>query len=337
MSKQPAVEAKDRPSITVEAEQIGFPGVTSILVVSPTFAGDNEESERKRLQDSSSRLFKVTARLSRIYSPSDEIDLHFGVEQGESFFQLPMGKQLEVELGPHKFRYLPNAAGRLAIVEFECIANSSSNARKLFHEVAAASLDHLSYAMNVPVTVAQVSVFDTKNSITVSEVVPPYHPANLDRSSAKIYPRLDPVYAMYREGINTNSPFYRFFCFYKILEGLLVTLRSEVYKEARIKGIDLPKFSATVPDFPGIADSIKPHVGQAIHRFYEEVLSGNFRHAVAHFVNNQGAVLHVNQLAEINRYTEVIQVTELCCRSTISHFEACLELLEASSGAVEKS
>ena len=65
-----------------------------------------------------------------------------------------------------------------------------------------------------------------------------------------------------------------------------------------------------------------------MHKFFEEVLQADFRNSLAHFANDAGAALDVNRLIEIERYSKVVHLTDLCCREAIAHFETCLELVD---------
>jgi hypothetical protein len=49
---------------------------------------------------------------------------------------------------------------------------------------------------------------------------------------------------------------------------------------------------------------------------------------MAHFISDEGAVLNVNEVDAMEKYSSVVHIADLCCRELISHFEACLEALE---------
>jgi hypothetical protein len=49
---------------------------------------------------------------------------------------------------------------------------------------------------------------------------------------------------------------------------------------------------------------------------------------MAHFISDEGAVLNVTEMGEMERYSSVVHIAELCCREVISHFEVCIEALE---------
>ena len=49
-----------------------------------------------------------------------------------------------------------------------------------------------------------------------------------------LFGEMKPVYAMYREGKNSNSCFYGFLCYYKIMEGLLGGMRANAFARAKL-------------------------------------------------------------------------------------------------------
>jgi hypothetical protein len=63
--------------------------------------------------------------------------------------------------------------------------------------------------------------------------------------------------SLYREGMNANTPFYRFLCFYKIVESLY-TRRSERAKEAKARGEEPRKYTE---DVPLTSDAIRGLIG----------------------------------------------------------------------------
>ena len=111
---------------------------------------------------------------------------------------------------------------------------------------------------------------------------------------------------------------------------LLKSLRGKLYEEAKQKGVTLPSLQAKVPSYAEISDEQKPYVGKSIKRFFDEFLTNRFRNGIAHFISDEGAVLNVNEMEEMERFSSVVHITELCCREIIFHFEACIEALEQS-------
>jgi hypothetical protein len=178
----------------------------------------------------------------------------------------------------------PNAEKRLSTVRFECTTHSSDEARQLFQRIVGPALDHLAYIGNTPLHVVQVTVIDELHQISSTNILCPHPVVAFSPGVGKVPGALAPVYAMYREAINATSPFYKFFCLHKILEGLLKTLPGKLHEEARQKGILLPSLQAKVPHYSGIPDDQKPYVGKSITRFFEEFLTAHFRNSMAHFI-----------------------------------------------------
>jgi hypothetical protein len=133
-----------------------------------------------------------------------------------------------------------------------------------------------------------------------------------------------PVYAMYREAKNSFSDFYKFLCCYKILEGLLGTLRARVFVYARDRNIELERPKEKVPDLPEISPRFQTYVGKSIKAFFDEVLTPQFRNAAAHFVTDDGEILNMSSPDHIGSYAEILFVTESCVRTTIEVHEKLL-------------
>lgn len=298
------------------------------LHVVPVFK-DDQRSDRERLEDKLPRKFTVTARFAKSPEAFNDIAITFDEKSGDSLFLTPAGTAyMKAETHDATFFIYPNAEGHLSTVKLECIAWSRDHARQQFNTIVGPSLDKFSYDTNTPLHIVQISVVDEKHHISSTEIFTPHPPVVLNNGLAKVSLTLTPVYAMYREAINASSPFYKFFCLYKILEGLLRTLKSKLYTEARTRGITLPPLHAKVPSYPDMPPEQTPYAGKSITKFFDEFLTENFRNSMAHFMSDEGAVLNVNEMAGIQRYSSVIHVTTLCCREAISHFEACLALLE---------
>lgn len=307
---------------------MGRPGVVTHLHVVPVFEGEKWADE-ERLRDTTPRGFRVTARFARNNDVQPNINFNFEESSGDSLFSFPEGvTYMKVETFDGQFVVCPNSDRRFSTVKFDCTAQTGEDARRLFHKIVGPALDHLAYVANTPLHVVQVSVLDEVHQISSTDILCPHPVVVLNQGIGKVLGPLAPVYAMYREAINATSPFYKFFCFYKILEGLLKSLRGRLYEDAKLKGITLPSLQAKVPSYADIAEDQKPYVGKSISRFFDEFLTDRFRNGMAHFISDEGAVLNVNEMEEMERYSSVVQTAELCCREVISHFEACIETLE---------
>lgn len=190
------------------------------------------------------------------------------------------------------------------------------------------SLDWLSFFGHAPLHTGQISITDVENSVKWTEFICPHPPfAFSGHESFRQSRTMAPVYAMYREAMNATSPFYRFFCLYKILEGLLNRLRNLIYTEAKRSGITLQPFKPLVPDLDDLPAQYKDFVGRSIQYFFDTHLTKRYRTAVAHFVTDSDAVLHVSHRKDIAQFNEVIRITDVCCREVMSQLgEQCLVL-----------
>ena len=135
---------------------------------------------------------------------------------------------------------------------------------------------------------------------------------------------------MYHEALKSNSDFYKFLCYYKVLEGLLGPMRADVFKTAREQGLKLTRGVEFVPDSTDIVDAnYRAYIGKSVKKFVDDVLEPRFRNAVAHFIPDQGAVLHMSDPSQAEEYASVILVCELCVRVVIANHEALLNALHA--------
>lgn len=317
--------------MSIPAERMGPPGVIDHLYVVPTFENETR-SDEERLSDNTPRKFRVTARLARNYDVQPNININFNEDAGDSLFVVPeKTAQMKFEALGSEFFFFPNSEKRLSTVRLDCTARSRDEARQLFQRIVGPALDHLAYLAHSPLHIVQVTVVDELHQISSSDILSPYHVVTLNPGAGKVPGPLAPVYAMYREATNSTSPFYKFFCLYKILEGLLKKLRGKLYEEAKQIGIALPPLDAKVPHYPDIPDEQEKYVGKSITRFFDEFLTARFRNSMTHFISDEGAVLNVNEMEGIERYSTVVHITDLCCREVISHFERCHDVLERRS------
>ena len=316
--------------IPLTKNALGPSGTFKYFMIVPKF-GPNDTKSDERVNDKTPRTFQVSARFSIDSQPlpNATVDFNFDNDSGDSLFLFPGGAAyIDIEIKEGSFKLFPNKNRRLSTARFYCIANSVGEAQQGFGEIIGPVLDHMVYMTNTPLHMVQISAFDELHQISGSNVYSPYTFTTISHNIAKVTPLLAPVYAMYREAVNATSPFYKFFCFYKILEGLLKPLSAKLYKEAKHKSIILPPLTAKVPSYTEIPDNQKLYIGKSIKHFFDEFLTNNYRKEMAHFILDDGAILNVNKTGEKERFTAVIHITFLCCNEVISYFENCAEILE---------
>jgi hypothetical protein len=312
-------------------DKFGPPGLIQTMIIVPIF-GENDSSAQgeRRLKDLTLRKFRVIARLaiSNDFNRTN-IDVNFEETSGDSLLAISDSiAKLRVGIFDGDIMLIANPDKRLSAIQIECMAKSTIDAHGIFHKVVGPALDHFAYIGNVPLQIVQVTIIDETHHISSTEVIIPYPIVTLNPGAGKIMPVLEPVYAMYREAKNAQSPFYKFFCLHKILDGLLNKLSGRIYKVAKDNEIILPPFEAKTPHYHGMPGEQEKYIGKSIKRFFKEYLTQQFRNSMAHFMSDEGAVLNVNAMDGIQRYWSVVHITELCCREVITHFEACINILE---------
>lgn len=315
------------PSITIASDKLGPAGVAGELVVVAVMQDETQRDEI-RLHDATARPFKVFAKLGKTALLAENIKGDFGAEDGESYVVLPPDAVAgRVRWGGYMMELKKNSRGEKSLIEFECTAGSLREAKAAFLNFSLPFLDHLAYTMNCPIFVQTIRIEDVNNQVQSIDYVSPYRKAAVTQPVAEIPADLRPVFAMYREAKNSHSDFYKFLCYHKILDGLLGTLRTSVNARARKQDVELVKRRELVPDDPEIAPAYRKHSGTPIKSFYDNILTPQFRNAIAHFITKDGAILNLSEPLTMARHSEVMYVAELCARVMIkSHLELLQQL-----------
>lgn len=315
------------PSLSIPAEDFGTPGARIELHIVAQFEG-GQVSDADTLNDTTQRAFRVSAKLSHAPSIIGHIATDFGEKDGDSFLILPSNAaQLRVNTLEGHFHIKANDAKRLSFVELECFAANPQEARAKFINAVYPVLDHFSYAHNVALFVSMVRVMDLVHKSFHVECTAPYRSQVVPNTMSRLFSEMKPVYAMYREAKNTDSSFYKFLCCYKIMEGLLGKMRANAFTRAKAAGVDVKLERDIVPDDHNLAPELKPHVGKPMKAFFDNVLTGRFRRAVAHFVTDDG-ILQTSSVADLNTYSGVALITDLCARLLIASHERLLAQLQ---------
>jgi hypothetical protein len=320
-----------QPTAEIPIDRLGPPGIKGELNVLAIMQSERRADE-DRLRDSSERHFKVLAQLGRAAPATGSIRGDFGPNDGSSYVALPGNAVIcRVMCAEGAFDIKKNGVGEQSLVEFTCVATTPKQAREKFQNAVLPFLDYLAYLANCPISVAMVRVEDKKNDRIFIEYISPYRTTVINPHIANLFVELAPVYAMYREAKNSQSDFYKFLCYYKILEGLLGPMRAEVFARARTLSKELPRPKDRVPSEDNILPAYRQYAGKSIKVFFDDVLTPRFRNAVAHFMTDDGATLNMSAPQHLDSYSEVIFVVELCVRSVIDSHENLLRGLGGAS------
>jgi hypothetical protein len=315
-------------SAEIPIEKLGPPGIRGQLHILAVLQ-DDQRTDTERLEDTSERQFKILARLSKSPLDIEGILENFTAKDGGSYL-LMSDKTVFTKIDSPEGQFIiqKNEANEFSLVEFSCMSTSINDAKQKFLQGIGPFFDYMSYRTNSPVFIVSIRMEDSKNDNQVIEYTGPYQKSVVNAHLGRFRIEMAPIYAMYREAKNSHSDFYKFLCYYKILEGLLEKLRGNVYKAAKEKGVQLSMSKEVVPDSPDIIRH-REHVGTPLKQYFDNVLTPQFRTAVAHFITDEGVVLNMSDPEHINEYASLILVSELCVRLAIADHESLLNQLHA--------
>jgi hypothetical protein len=123
---------------------------------------------------------------------------------------------------PYHFIGLANKDGFLAKFVADLEADSTHAAELEAYGSLAPLLSAWSLNLDIPLHIETIQVTDLTTHVSSLRVFTPYFEMNFGGEQLPLLQDEFCHYAsIYREGLNTNSLFYRFLCFYKIIESLI--------------------------------------------------------------------------------------------------------------------
>jgi hypothetical protein len=314
---------------TFPVDALGPPGTKGQLVVVALMENE-QRTDLERVTDKNRRHFKITARLSKNPLPTGDIKGNFDANDGGSYLHMPEDQVLiRVESPDGNFEINKNNLGEQSIVEFECESTSANDAKTTFLRAALQFLDYQAYLANCPLFITCIRIEDTQNICTVIDYISPYRKVIINSHIKSVEQDLIPIYALYRDAKHSHSDFYSFLCYHKILDGLLGTVRAKLRQRAAKKGVQLTQRHDQVPSDPNIDAAFRSYIGKPIRSFFDDVMTPQFRTAVAHFTQKDGSILNLSSPIEIDRYASILYISELCVREVIERHEA--HLMEIAS------
>ena len=179
------------------------------------------------------------------------------------------------------------------------------------------ALDHWSYLGNTPLVIRTVVCEDRKNGVSIVSFTTPYADLTLNPGTGTLHAELLPIYGLYREAKNASSPFYRFLCYFKILEAIYGHLRPSVFALARKASISLVTRKEEVPDHPELRLFWSSYIGRPIKALMDNELEPEYRNAAAHFLSDDGRPLNPSDSDAVAKFGNMLLVAELCARVVI--------------------
>lgn len=147
-----------------------------------------------------------------------------------------------------EFRCVLNEEGYIGkIVAERLYAENYLHAESVAYQALTPFLSSWSLILDIPVFIETVQVTDLTTHTDMLRVMAPFVEMTPGVGFTSAFSEEFRHYAsVFREAMNTNSPFYRFLCFYKIVESIYVR-RGENAKRAKMHGERARKYTEEVP------------------------------------------------------------------------------------------
>jgi hypothetical protein len=213
---------------------IGTPGKYKIqLLLSRPGFPLTAEREHKFIQDVIGDSHIVIAKPQKERKPEDADHIILQATGG--------GKRVNFTGLTNENGYL----GKLVVEEF--VANTFHEAEAQVYEALAPFLSAWSLHLDIPVHIETIQVTNLETHIDSLRVrTPLFEMAFAGGVSPMLTDDFCQYASLYREGMNTNSSFYRFLCFYKIIESISLR-RNRTNEAARLAGKEVRRFHEVVP------------------------------------------------------------------------------------------
>lgn len=306
-------------NINLDKEKLPPPGIIDFLVQVPIFENDSRTDE-ERLYDKEERKFEIKAILTKEIKFSGPTDLDIDEAKGTSFFKVPEDA-IKIKIFNNYGTYWGTKNKDNEISAFLGDVNSTNwnKAVRLFIEAISPMLDYFSYVANCPILIAKIYCHDTKNNIELFSYTVPYSEVNINPHIDSLPEELIPIFALYREAKNNHSPFYRFLCYYKILEGVLKNIRPKLFKKLKNQGIQFNRLEELVPQHTEIEGELLKLIGKNIQNVFEDYFTKKYRNVVAHFIVKDGRILNVSEFQSNTEFNTALLLIELCSRKVIEN------------------
>jgi hypothetical protein len=145
---------------------------------------------------------------------------------------------------------IANKDGFLGKLICDLDADSIEAAERETYGSLAPFLSAWSMNVDIPIHVETIQVTNLASHVSWLRIIAPHFEMNIGGGEQPFFLDEFCQYAsIYREGLNTNSAFYRFLCFYKIIESL-IGKRGREAKSRKLAGRDPSRTYEVIPEKP---------------------------------------------------------------------------------------
>lgn len=245
--ENPANAPAASPNAVTISSPWGMPGEEHKVWVAPIFKGSNPDPSRINLGGSRGQ-YKVQILLSRPGYPIAREREHKFIDDviGDSHIRIvkPIAErgpkdnhQLLIETMGKRFIGSASDEGLLGkfVTEFEC--DNANAAETEAYGALAPLLSVWSINADVPLSVETIQVTEMTTHVSSLRARTPHFEMNFGSGLPFFADEFSRYASIYREGLNTNSSFYRYLCFFKIVESIIAR-RARQAGERRIAGLD---------------------------------------------------------------------------------------------------
>jgi len=248
---------------SAQFRMLGLPGQDMHITAVPIFA---ERGDPRNLGGPAGLpgLYKVIVLLSRPgFSLHDERSIEWSDKiRGDSHLAIAkpafappgIGDAIAIKMrtdtpeGHFEFAGLPNEKGYLGKIESEPFqANGAEDARQKAYRALAPTLSNWSVHLDIPMNISQIDVLELRNSTVQMTYTIPFWDAPFSVMPFQgMTPEFRGFASLYREALNSNSPVYRFLCFFRIIDGIQVR-RRRLGGEAKAAGTQFLRPQENIP------------------------------------------------------------------------------------------
>jgi hypothetical protein len=336
-------------AFSAEMDVLGLPGEEMKLWTAPVYQGEDPKTKPHNLVGSFGK-YKVQILLSKPGFPLWPENEHKFIDGiiGDSHFCItkPLKDRSENDAdtmllqsigkyGKIVFKGLSHSEGRLGKFEVdELMAESFNEAESSAYGTIARFLSAWSTHLDIPLHVATIQVTELATHIHSVRARGPHR--EMTTGGGAVQPLADEYchYAsMYREGLNSNSSFYRFLCFFKIIEGLSAR-RNRINAELVKQDKEPVRIKSSIPEdrdgLKSILKQVYPWMpswsDQAIIETFPVAVRGKrlsqikdqlnkFRVGIAHAILDTGEItISIDQLPHIQQINVWLPVCRIFAR-----------------------
>jgi len=344
--KRTETEQPTGPKISVLLPPVSTNSTIGVLFF-PEFDVTDAQASLIRTPEGAPGFYKVTFILGipGEATATRAVNINKLMNSGDSLLEVPHLKEVRVTVEDDRtnatVRFFRNRHGRLARVEMRFLALNRRSAEQSAYDLVHPILSWWSYLHDVAIDTIGYEILEESTEIRSFHfnVIGSIKPFRLDHLSVST-PEHRAILSAYREALNATNVFYRFLCFYRVIEGIrkLREKRRRAALEAgehyRDPGERIPTELSNISDFG--SDELErfyPYLGKKFTAVIDE-LRPVIRNAVAHLNPNESPLV-IDRFDDVLRCREILPVMRYMCREMLRTELSPLLVSGSENGASE--